>query len=97
SLDNKLNLIPTKINDDGAEVVIFDEEIVKEGSKKWELTVCGHFACSFMLCDLDFKPSSLSLSSMPSYDLESLTNMLILLHYLESFKSELAKVFVFKS
>ncbi|GJY18233.1 hypothetical protein Tco_0389724 [Tanacetum coccineum] len=33
SLDNKLNLIPTEINDDGVEVVIFDEEIVKEWSK----------------------------------------------------------------
>ncbi|GJZ18188.1 hypothetical protein Tco_0554311 [Tanacetum coccineum] len=53
--------------------------------------------CSFMLCDLDFEPLSLSLSSMPSCDLVSLTNMLILLHYLESFKSELAEVFVFKS
>ncbi|GJZ72467.1 hypothetical protein Tco_0636318 [Tanacetum coccineum] len=53
--------------------------------------------CSFMLCDLDFEPLSLSLSSMPSCDLISLTNMLILLHYLESFKSELAEVFVFKS
>nr|GEV68074.1 DUF4283 domain-containing protein [Tanacetum cinerariifolium] len=43
SLDNKLNLIPTEINDDGIEVVIFDEEIVNEGSKKWELIVCGYF------------------------------------------------------
>ncbi|GKC03922.1 RNA-directed DNA polymerase, eukaryota, reverse transcriptase zinc-binding domain protein, partial [Tanacetum coccineum] len=43
SLDNKLNLIPTEVNDDGTEVVIFVEEIVKEGSKKWELTVCGYF------------------------------------------------------
>ncbi|GJX09128.1 hypothetical protein Tco_0198987 [Tanacetum coccineum] len=50
-----------------------------------------NIACSFMLCDLDFEPLSLSLSSMPSCDLVSLTNMLILLHYLESFKSELAE------
>ncbi|GJY13109.1 reverse transcriptase domain-containing protein [Tanacetum coccineum] len=49
-------------------------------------------ACSFMLCDLDFEPLSLSLSSLPSCDLMSLTNMLILLHYLESFKSEFAEV-----
>ncbi|GJR44711.1 hypothetical protein Tco_1312814 [Tanacetum coccineum] len=48
-------------------------------------------ACSFMLCDLDFEPLSLSLSSLPSCDLTSLTNMLILLHYLESFKSEFAE------
>ncbi|GJY76769.1 hypothetical protein Tco_0481885 [Tanacetum coccineum] len=50
-----------------------------------------------MLCDLDFEPLSLSLSSLPSCDLMSLTNMLILLHYLESFKSELAEVFVLSS
>ncbi|GKF35066.1 hypothetical protein Tco_0108266, partial [Tanacetum coccineum] len=31
-------------------------------------------ACSFMLCDLDFEPLSLSLSSMPSCDLVPLTN-----------------------
>ncbi|GJR69640.1 hypothetical protein Tco_0015705 [Tanacetum coccineum] len=49
-------------------------------------------ACSFMLCDLDFEPLSLSLSSLPSCDLLFLTNMLILLHYLESFKSELAEL-----
>ncbi|GJV44787.1 RNA-directed DNA polymerase, eukaryota, reverse transcriptase zinc-binding domain protein [Tanacetum coccineum] len=41
--DNKLNLILTEINEEGIEVVIFDEEIVSEGSKKWELTVCGYF------------------------------------------------------
>ncbi|GJT71398.1 hypothetical protein Tco_1030684 [Tanacetum coccineum] len=35
-------------------------------------------ACSFMLYDLDFEPLSLSLSSMPSCDLVSLTNILIL-------------------
>ncbi|GJZ00550.1 retrovirus-related pol polyprotein from transposon TNT 1-94 [Tanacetum coccineum] len=34
--------------------------------------------CSFMLCDLDFEPLSLSLSSFPSCDLVSLTNILIL-------------------
>ncbi|GKD02289.1 hypothetical protein Tco_1177263, partial [Tanacetum coccineum] len=34
--------------------------------------------CSFMLCDLDFDPLSLSLSSMPSCDVVSLTNILIL-------------------
>ncbi|GKG49210.1 hypothetical protein Tco_0515662, partial [Tanacetum coccineum] len=33
NLDNKLNLIPTEINEDGVEVVIFDEEIMSEGSK----------------------------------------------------------------
>nr|GFA60742.1 RNA-directed DNA polymerase, eukaryota, reverse transcriptase zinc-binding domain protein [Tanacetum cinerariifolium] len=41
--DNKLNLILIEINEEGIEVVIFDEEIVSEGSKKWELTMCGYF------------------------------------------------------
>ncbi|GJU94917.1 hypothetical protein Tco_1319673 [Tanacetum coccineum] len=35
-------------------------------------------ACSFVLCDLDFEPLTLSLTSMPSCDLESLTRILIL-------------------
>ncbi|PWA66526.1 RNA-directed DNA polymerase, eukaryota, Reverse transcriptase zinc-binding domain protein [Artemisia annua] len=42
-LDNKLCHIPTKISEDGSEFVIFDEEIVTEGSKKWEITACGYF------------------------------------------------------
>ncbi|GKC02761.1 RNA-directed DNA polymerase, eukaryota, reverse transcriptase zinc-binding domain protein [Tanacetum coccineum] len=41
--DNKLTLIPIEINENGIKVVIFDEELVSEGSKKWELTVCGYF------------------------------------------------------
>ncbi|GJW25074.1 putative ribonuclease H-like domain-containing protein [Tanacetum coccineum] len=65
--------------------------------KQWLFQSKRLLACSFMLCDLDFEPLSLSLSSLPSCDLVSLTNMLILLHYLESFKSEFAEVFVFKS
>ncbi|GJU91924.1 hypothetical protein Tco_1304347 [Tanacetum coccineum] len=36
NLDNKLNLIPTEVNEEGIEVVIFDEEIVNKGSKKWK-------------------------------------------------------------
>ncbi|GKB23490.1 ribonuclease H-like domain-containing protein [Tanacetum coccineum] len=42
-LDNKLTRIPTVISDNGVEVVIFDDEIIKEGGKKWDLTVCGYF------------------------------------------------------
>nr|GEX45738.1 putative ribonuclease H-like domain-containing protein [Tanacetum cinerariifolium] len=34
NLNNKLSLIPTEVNDKCIEVVIFDEEIVNEGSKK---------------------------------------------------------------
>ncbi|GKC53581.1 RNA-directed DNA polymerase, eukaryota, reverse transcriptase zinc-binding domain protein [Tanacetum coccineum] len=41
-IENKLNLIPLCV-EDGREVVIFDEELVKEGSRKWSLTLCGHF------------------------------------------------------
>ncbi|GKD08128.1 hypothetical protein Tco_1187813 [Tanacetum coccineum] len=55
-----------------------------DGSNGFWLVVAGielekrREACSFMLCDLDFEPLSLSLTSMPSCDLESLTNILIL-------------------
>ncbi|GJU92338.1 reverse transcriptase domain-containing protein [Tanacetum coccineum] len=48
-------------------------------------------ACSFMLCDLYFWPSSLSLSSMPSCDLVSLTNMLILCLILKASNQSLRK------
>ncbi|GJX09403.1 RNA-directed DNA polymerase, eukaryota, reverse transcriptase zinc-binding domain protein [Tanacetum coccineum] len=41
-VNNKLKLIPTGVND-GREVVMFDDEILKEGIKKWQLTLCGHF------------------------------------------------------
>ncbi|GJY17725.1 G-type lectin S-receptor-like serine/threonine-protein kinase [Tanacetum coccineum] len=36
---NPNNVIPTPVQ----EFVIFDEEIVTEGSKKWELSACGYF------------------------------------------------------
>ncbi|GJZ70695.1 zinc knuckle CX2CX4HX4C containing protein [Tanacetum coccineum] len=42
TIDNKLNHIPTAINE-GHEYVIFDEELVTEGSRKWELSACGYF------------------------------------------------------
>ena len=42
-LNNKLCHIPTSISENGIEIVIFDEEIVMEGSKKWEHTPCGYF------------------------------------------------------
>ncbi|GJT80260.1 hypothetical protein Tco_1054602 [Tanacetum coccineum] len=48
-------------------------------------------ACSFMLCDLDFEPLSLSSSSFPSCDLVSLANILILCLILKASKSELAE------
>nr|GEV89462.1 hypothetical protein [Tanacetum cinerariifolium] len=46
-LDNKLLSVPTQISETGNEMVIFDDEIIELGSKKWNLTVCGQFiGCS---------------------------------------------------
>ncbi|GKE56968.1 RNA-directed DNA polymerase, eukaryota, reverse transcriptase zinc-binding domain protein, partial [Tanacetum coccineum] len=42
------NEVPTCVNEKGDEVVIFDEELVKEGSEKWKYTVCGYFVGSNM-------------------------------------------------
>ncbi|GJU23584.1 RNA-directed DNA polymerase, eukaryota, reverse transcriptase zinc-binding domain protein [Tanacetum coccineum] len=41
--DNELFFVPTIMNGNGEKVVIFDEELVKEGSEKWKYTVCGYF------------------------------------------------------
>ncbi|GJW70359.1 hypothetical protein Tco_0127276 [Tanacetum coccineum] len=51
----------------------------------------GFDACSFMLCDLDFEPLTLSLSSMPSCDLVSLANILILCLILKASNQSLQK------
>ncbi|GJU55713.1 hypothetical protein Tco_1229427 [Tanacetum coccineum] len=48
-------------------------------------------ACSFMLCDLDFEPLSLSLSFRPSCDLVSLANILILCLILKDSNQSLRK------
>ncbi|GKA40546.1 hypothetical protein Tco_0733139 [Tanacetum coccineum] len=53
-------------------------QMVQSGSSILDLMDELVKVCSFMLCDLDFEPLSLSLSSMPSCDLVSLTNILIL-------------------
>ncbi|GJY63848.1 hypothetical protein Tco_0465308, partial [Tanacetum coccineum] len=42
ALNRNLEFEPT-VTENGAEFVIFDEEMVKTGSLKWNLTVCGHF------------------------------------------------------
>ncbi|GKD86137.1 hypothetical protein Tco_1357291, partial [Tanacetum coccineum] len=39
-VNNKLYFIPTEINKDGSEIVIFDEDLVDKGSVQWKLTVC---------------------------------------------------------
>nr|GEV37454.1 hypothetical protein [Tanacetum cinerariifolium] len=41
--DNKLSFIPTELNEEGSEVVIFDEALVDKGSAQWKLTVYGKF------------------------------------------------------
>ncbi|GKB60711.1 RNA-directed DNA polymerase, eukaryota, reverse transcriptase zinc-binding domain protein [Tanacetum coccineum] len=41
--DNELFFVPTQMKDNGEKVVIFDEDLVKEGSEKWKYTVCGYF------------------------------------------------------
>ncbi|GJZ77294.1 hypothetical protein Tco_0641966 [Tanacetum coccineum] len=53
--------------------------------------ILAQVACSFMLCDLDFEPLSLSLSSMPSCDLVSFTNILILCLILKASNQSLRK------
>lgn len=45
---NKLMFIPTEMNELGGEVVVFDEELVAIGTKKWELTLCGHLVGHYM-------------------------------------------------
>ncbi|GKE28451.1 hypothetical protein Tco_1443835 [Tanacetum coccineum] len=44
---NKLFVVPTVLNELGDEVVVFDEELVELGSKKWELTLVGQTNCSY--------------------------------------------------
>nr|GEZ11327.1 DUF4283 domain-containing protein [Tanacetum cinerariifolium] len=39
---NKLSPVQIGIKD-GRDVVLFDEELVEEGCKKWKLTLCGYF------------------------------------------------------
>ncbi|GJY29500.1 zinc knuckle CX2CX4HX4C containing protein [Tanacetum coccineum] len=41
--DKTLECIPTKIYENGVEVIMFDDSMVAEGSKRWDLTLCGFF------------------------------------------------------
>ncbi|GJX38013.1 zinc knuckle CX2CX4HX4C containing protein [Tanacetum coccineum] len=40
--DRNLECIPTEIDENGIEVVMFDDIMVAEGSKIWDLTLCGY-------------------------------------------------------
>ncbi|GKD62057.1 hypothetical protein Tco_1299566, partial [Tanacetum coccineum] len=42
-IDNKLMSIPTDSDELGNEYVIFDEELINDGCKRWLLTLCGFF------------------------------------------------------
>ncbi|GJS08441.1 RNA-directed DNA polymerase, eukaryota, reverse transcriptase zinc-binding domain protein [Tanacetum coccineum] len=41
--DKTLESIPTEIDENEVEVVMFDDVMVAEGSKRWDLTLCGFF------------------------------------------------------
>ncbi|GJR19678.1 hypothetical protein Tco_0968205 [Tanacetum coccineum] len=55
----KLNYKPTVINENGVEVVIFDEMIVKKGSERWNLTISGYFVGYWMA------PNELRMTEVP--------------------------------
>lgn len=59
-LDNKLIMIPTKIGDNGNEVVVFNDELIELGSNKWSLTVCA----KFVGCSMSFNESKYHLRIM---------------------------------
>ncbi|GKA13641.1 RNA-directed DNA polymerase, eukaryota, reverse transcriptase zinc-binding domain protein, partial [Tanacetum coccineum] len=42
-IDNKLMTVPTDIDEFGNEFVVFDEELINDGSRRWQLTLCGFF------------------------------------------------------
>nr|GEV58537.1 hypothetical protein [Tanacetum cinerariifolium] len=42
-LHRNLECIPTKIDENRIEVVVFDDGMVAERSKRWDLTLCGYF------------------------------------------------------
>ena len=51
---NKLSLIPIEI-EEGREVVVLDEELVREGSMKWMFTLCGDFVgCKMSYYELKY-------------------------------------------
>nr|GFB12655.1 zinc knuckle CX2CX4HX4C [Tanacetum cinerariifolium] len=41
--DRKLECIHTEIDEIGVEVVVFDDIMMAEGIKRWDLTLCGFF------------------------------------------------------
>ncbi|GKB08888.1 hypothetical protein Tco_0837200, partial [Tanacetum coccineum] len=41
--DAEVECIPTEIDENRVEVVVFNDIMVAEGSKRWDLTLCGFF------------------------------------------------------
>ncbi|GKC82767.1 hypothetical protein Tco_1138484 [Tanacetum coccineum] len=53
-LDNKLFVIPTEVRENGSEVVIFDDELIKLGRNKWNLTTGeGRIGFARVLVEID--------------------------------------------
>ena len=50
-VNKKLHFVAPKVTKEGAEFVIFDEEIVIKGSEKWKLSACGYFVGHKMLAN----------------------------------------------
>nr|GEX49574.1 ribonuclease H-like domain-containing protein [Tanacetum cinerariifolium] len=48
-MNNKLDFIPPDLNDKGDDIAIFEEELVQEGCRKWDMNICGYFVGSQML------------------------------------------------
>nr|GFD16257.1 RNA-directed DNA polymerase, eukaryota, reverse transcriptase zinc-binding domain protein [Tanacetum cinerariifolium] len=42
-VENKLIVIPTEVDSDGNELVVFDEEFFAKDTKRWKLIICGYF------------------------------------------------------
>ncbi|GJX11841.1 uncharacterized mitochondrial protein-like protein [Tanacetum coccineum] len=90
-IKNKLSENPELQNES---YVLYDRvmnPLAAQLERKLEGIMAREKVCSFMLCDLDFEPLSLSLSSMPSCDLVSLTNILILCLILKASNQSLRK------
>nr|GEV38617.1 hypothetical protein [Tanacetum cinerariifolium] len=42
-IDKNFVVVPTELDCNGSEIVIFDEMMVVEGGKRWDKTLCGYF------------------------------------------------------
>ncbi|GJX38114.1 hypothetical protein Tco_0251417 [Tanacetum coccineum] len=54
-LDKKLFFVPTGMNDNGDEAIIFDEELVEERCQKWKNNMCGYFVrCNMSIYEMRY-------------------------------------------